>query len=173
MEKIYQDNSNNKIKWNNNSDLLQNNNLKPNLDTQDFIRLLEVPSIYEPLHKRLENDFIKMHPSKKMVIDITANIIPQEIQSQPDTNKFIKSISEKSSCNPLSQRKKNIYYVINLDNNKKRKNTKKKKTLNNTKHTLKSKKNIKRIRNTLKNSMNNNMLLDYYKHVNNNTPYKL
>lgn len=172
MEKIYQDNSINKIKWNNNSDLLQNNNLKPNLDTQDFIRLLEVPSIYEPLHKRLENDFIKMHPSKKMVIDITANIIPQEIQSQPDTNKFIKSISEKSSCNPLSQRKKNIYYVINLDNNKKRKNTKKK-TLNNTKHTLKSKKNIKRIRNTLKNSMNNNMLLDYYKHVNNNTPYKL
>ena len=47
------------------------------LNNNDLLSLLEVNSINEPLHKRLETDFVRKSPLKQLIVDITASVIPK------------------------------------------------------------------------------------------------
>ena len=57
------------------------------LNNNDLLSLLEVNSVNEPLHKRLETDFVRKSPLKQLIVDITASVIPKLSQTlQSDTN---------------------------------------------------------------------------------------
>ena len=121
------------------------------LNNEDLIRLLEIQSINKPLHKRLEDDF--MRPSKQITIDINARFIPN-LNNKLNTKRGkqpSQSMKKKSNKIPL---KKTLKTPL-----KKTLKTPRKKTL----------------KTPPKNSMNNNMYNDYLKYVNDqsNTQYKL
>ena len=136
----------------NTEDTYNSSNVALNLlNNEDLIRLLEIQSINKPLHKRLEDDF--MRPSKQITIDINARFIPN-LNNKLNTKRY-KQPSQR-------MKKKSIKTPV-----KKTLKTPVKKTLKSpVKKTLKT---------PPKNSMNNNMYNDYLKYVNDqsNTQYKL
>ena len=136
----------------NTEDTYNSSNVALNLlNNEDLIRLLEIQSINKPLHKRLEDDF--MRPSKQITIDINARFIPN-LNNKLNTKRYKQSSQR--------MKKKSIKTPV-----KKTLKTPLKKTL---KTPLK-----KTLKTPPKNIMNNNMYNDYLKYVNDqsNTQYKL
>jgi hypothetical protein len=87
------------------------------LNNNDLLSLLEVNSINEPLHKRLETDFVRKSPLKQLIVDITASVIPklsrtlqspqslQSCQIQPNHQSYQFHPNYQSYQSPKSQLK--------------------------------------------------------------------
>jgi len=87
------------------------------LNNNDLLSLLEVNSVNEPLHKRLETDFVRKSPLKQLIVDITASVIPklsrtlqsdtihQGFQIHPNHQSYHRDINHQSCQGPKSQLK--------------------------------------------------------------------
>jgi hypothetical protein len=78
------------------------------LNNNDLLSLLEVNSINEPLHKRLETDFVRKSPLKQLIVDITASVIPKlsrTLQSPQSLQSFQIQPNHQSFQSPKSQLK--------------------------------------------------------------------
>jgi hypothetical protein len=78
------------------------------LNNNDLLSLLEVNSINEPLHKRLETDFVRKSPLKQLIVDITASVIPklsQTLQSHQSPQSCQIQPNHQSYQSPKSQLK--------------------------------------------------------------------
>jgi len=88
----------------NTEDTYNSSNVALNLlNNEDLIRLLEIQSINKPLHKRLEDDF--MRPSKQITIDINARFIPN-LNNKLNTKRYKQSsqrMKKKSIKTPVKK----------------------------------------------------------------------
>jgi PPE-repeat protein len=88
----------------NTEDTYNSSNVALNLlNNEDLIHLLEIQSINKPLHKRLEDDF--MRPSKQITIDINARFIPN-LNNKHNTKRYkqpSQRMKKKSIKTPLKK----------------------------------------------------------------------